>query len=28
MVNKKDVECCINLLKTCVENLDSYDWSF
>ncbi len=28
MVNKNDVECCINLLKACVENLDSYNWRF
>ena len=28
MVNKHDVEAAINLLKACVEGLDSYDWSF
>ena len=28
MVNRNDVEASINLLKACVEELDSYDWSF
>ena len=28
MVHKQDVRSAIDLLKTCVENLDSYDWSF
>ena len=28
MVNRHDVEASINLLKACVEELDSYDWSF
>ena len=28
MVNKNDVKASIELLKACVENLDSYDWSF
>ena len=28
MVNKNDVKNSIDLLKACVENLDSYDWSF
>ncbi len=28
MVNKHDVGSSINLLKACVEELDSYDWSF
>ncbi len=28
MVNKNDVEEAIKLLKSCVENLDKYDWSF
>ena len=28
MVNKKDVKSSIDLLKACVEGLDSYDWSF
>ena len=28
MVNRRDVEASINLLKVCVEGLDSYDWSF
>ena len=28
MVNKKDVKSSIELLKACVEELDSYDWSF
>ena len=28
MVNKNDVKASIELLKACVENLDSYNWSF
>lgn len=28
MVNRHDVKASINLLKACVEELDSYDWSF
>ena len=28
MVNRHDIEASINLLKACVEGLDSYDWSF
>jgi len=28
MVNKNDVKNSIDLLKACVENLDSYNWSF
>ena len=28
MVNKNDVKNSIDLLKACVESLDSYDWSF
>ena len=28
MVNRHDIEASINLLKACVEELDSYDWSF
>ncbi|MDC3104975.1 M42 family metallopeptidase [bacterium] len=28
MVNKNDIKNSIDLLKACVENLDSYDWSF
>ena len=28
MVNKNDVKNSVDLLKACVENLDSYNWSF
>ena len=28
MVNKKDVKASIELLKACVEGLDSYNWNF
>ena len=28
MVNKKDVRAAIDLLRGCVENLNSYDWNF
>ena len=28
MVNKKDVKASIELLKACVEELDSYNWNF
>tara|TARA_Y100000589_G_scaffold190556_1_gene180515 strand:+ start:112 stop:1155 length:1044 start_codon:yes stop_codon:yes gene_type:complete len=28
MVNKNDVKASIELLKACVENLDSYNWNF
>ena len=28
MVNRRDVEASIELLKACIEGLDSYDWSF
>ena len=28
MVNKKDVRAAIDLLKACVENLDTYNWNF
>ena len=28
MVNKKDVKASIELLKACVEGLDSYSWNF